>query len=349
MAEANTFGTLQFSEGVDDWALDGGTEAAKMYYHAFESSRNSPLALSEAQERLKDLLEGQLQALVPVIKLRHRHVALREVTTMIDGITAELQRKSMEHHFAFWQIGFVSSMVGLLVASGNANVGRDPVLQPIHLRLHGVNQLYPRINIRPDEMLADFWKSAAHNDEKSLKAALRKVLNSLQRPLTVLSMSAAPWNKHSVNLWEIHQNIRPRLWAAGFRYIPIWIENCRPAFLEENIAYYRPSIIHLSGNDSSSGLSFQDESGKTQVVDQARLTDILRDAKVSMGLRAVIMNACYSVEAAQAIADAAGFLIGTKFGLDFGNTIGFTSNLYLALARGSSANDAFKEAKGRTS
>ena len=349
MAEANIFGALpgQFSEGLHGSAIDGGEQAAVMYYHTFVLSEDWSQTVAVAQIHLRRCLRNRLTFNATSISSLQGDQAFAQVRNMITSIANEMQWRNLQQAFAFWQIGFAGSLLCLLANSDNNKQVHPELLAQIDEKLGEVNRLYPHINIKPTALLREMWKYAIARDHNHLKIPVRKIMQSLQRPLVVLSVSATPRDQTPLDVDATHRQIGRTLSLSGARYHVEYLPNCRPTDLRAAIRLYQPAIINFNGHGADEVLAFQDNYGYTVAVTSAELVNILTQAK-GLGLRAVVMNACTSAGTAKTIADAAGWAIGTVSAIRVSQTIEFSTSFYLALALGHSVDDAYEYAKSHT-
>ena len=105
---------------------------------------------------------------------------------------------------------------------------------------------------------------------------------------------------------------------------------------------YEPIVLHFSGHGDSKGLCFEDEFHTAQIVKKVALANLLRQQS---GLRLVILNACYSREQAQSIADSTGHVIAMEGSLRDQDAIQFSREFYNALGYGRTFEAAFTRAK----
>ena len=69
--------------------------------------------------------------------------------------------------------------------------------------------------------------------------------------------------------------------------------------------------MHFSGHGSERGLCFEDQGSNEQTIDIQQLANSLRLGK-SLGLKGVVMNACYSETQADARAHAVGSVVAME-------------------------------------
>jgi hypothetical protein len=97
---------------------------------------------------------------------------------------------------------------------------------------------------------------------------------------------------------------------------------------------YQPHILHFSGHGGPSGLYFESPTGSSsgRPVSGSALSRML--AQFQPRLACVVLNACYSVEQAQAIAENVDCVVGVSERISDRAAILFSSAFYQALAYG---------------
>ncbi|BAY43873.1 hypothetical protein SAMD00079811_14600 [Scytonema sp. HK-05] len=105
----------------------------------------------------------------------------------------------------------------------------------------------------------------------------------------------------------------------------------RPRDIRRAVLNFRPNIIHFSGHGSGhTGLIFEDETGQTQLVTGKALADLF--GQFAKQVECVLLNACYSEEQAQAIAQHIDYVIGMNAVIEDKAAIEFAVGFYDGLA-----------------
>lgn len=106
----------------------------------------------------------------------------------------------------------------------------------------------------------------------------------------------------------------------------------------------RPQVVHFSGHGGSDGLVLVSADGRRpHTVDAAVLKQLF---EVFRGdIRVVVLNACFSLPQAEAIASSVGCAIGTHGAISDGAAITFGGSFYRALAFGCSVREAYEQAR----
>ena len=143
-----------------------------------------------------------------------------------------------------------------------------------------------------------------------------------------------------VEIREIRQAVK----AARFRdNLQIVVET---AVLADEFANclrdHSPQILHFSGYHSDSGgIMLMDENDHSKPILREALLHVLRG---QTGLRMVVLNTCFSLAGAEALAREIDFVIGIEAFLGDKTAIQFAKCFYGALANGHSVQSAFDQA-----
>lgn len=118
----------------------------------------------------------------------------------------------------------------------------------------------------------------------------------------------------------------------------------RPDDLLQALNETRPQVVHFSGHGESEGLVLAGANGRgPHVVDAAALGQLF---EVFRGdIRVVVLNACFSLPQAQAIAASVGCAIGTRSAISDEAAITFGAAFYRAIAFGHSVKMAYDQAR----
>ncbi|MEM9505561.1 MAG: CHAT domain-containing protein, partial [Cyanobacteria bacterium P01_E01_bin.43] len=115
----------------------------------------------------------------------------------------------------------------------------------------------------------------------------------------------------------------------------------RPRDISQAILEVEPNIVHFSGHGYDTGeLCFESMDGSAQPVDPEALADLFEIA--AEHVHAVVLNACYSVDQAEAIAQHIPYVVGMNDAIGDKAAITFSVGFYKALGAGKSVADAFK-------
>jgi hypothetical protein len=110
--------------------------------------------------------------------------------------------------------------------------------------------------------------------------------------------------------------------------------------LSQALLRYEPHIVHFSGHGSDQGSLFlADQSGKRHKVRASSLADLF---SLFSSIRCVVLNACWSAEQAEAIAQEIDVVIGMKRVISDSAATEFAGAFYQGLGFGRSVQDAFR-------
>jgi hypothetical protein len=117
----------------------------------------------------------------------------------------------------------------------------------------------------------------------------------------------------------------------------------RPDDLLQGLNETHPQVVHFSGHGASQGLVLMDPEGRRpHLVDAAALSQLFRACRGNIHL--VVLNACFSLPQAEAIAEVVGCTIGTSGAISDAAAITFGAAFYSAIAFGLSVKAAFDQA-----
>jgi hypothetical protein len=117
----------------------------------------------------------------------------------------------------------------------------------------------------------------------------------------------------------------------------------RPDDLLQALNETHPQVVHFSGHGASEGLMLMDPQGlRPHYVDAEALSQLFRVFRGD--IRVVVLNACFSLPQAEAIADVVGCAIGTSGAVSDEAAITFGARFYAAIAFGHSVKVAFDQA-----
>lgn len=106
----------------------------------------------------------------------------------------------------------------------------------------------------------------------------------------------------------------------------------------------RPRVVHFSGHGETEGLVLVSADGRrAHRVDASALTQLFRLFRGDIGV--VVLNACFSLPQAEAIANVVGCAIGTRGAISDDAAITFGGVFYRAVASGESVQAAFDQAQ----
>lgn len=162
-------------------------------------------------------------------------------------------------------------------------------------------------------------------------------------PVRILFFAANPHSSTRLALDEEFRDIKAKLRASehGDRFYLSASLATRPADLHQELLEQQPAIVHFSGHGSGKlGLIFAGDSPNEEKLvsgDALRqLFSVLRD-----NVRIVVLNACYSREQAEAIANEIDFVVGMKASIGDKAAQLFAASFYRGIGFGRSIQTSF--------
>jgi hypothetical protein len=163
------------------------------------------------------------------------------------------------------------------------------------------------------------------------------------KPIKILFLAANPIDTPPLRLDQeiraIDQALRQSEFRDRFDIKQHWAVRIND--IQSYLLRYQPDIVHFSGHGSSfSEIMLEDESGNSHPVSiraLSQLFSILKD-----NIRCVILNACYSEDQGQAIAEHIDCVVGMSNAIGDASAIAFSSAFYQALGFGRNVQTAFE-------
>jgi tetratricopeptide (TPR) repeat protein len=145
---------------------------------------------------------------------------------------------------------------------------------------------------------------------------------------------------------EIEQKIRSSDYRSRVEFITKWA--IRPDDLLEYLNRYRPHVVHFSGHGTpNSEIALMDQDRKAKFVSEAALTQVF--AALRDNIRVVVLNACYSVSQAAAIAQEVECVVGMNSAIGDHAARVFAAAFYRAIGYGRSVEEAFDQGRAALS
>lgn len=160
---------------------------------------------------------------------------------------------------------------------------------------------------------------------------------------TILFLASSPGDQARLRLdvesREIDEGLRRSQRRDEFNLEKQWA--VRTEDLRRALLSYEPQLVHFSGYAGhNAGLMLENEVGNAKYVPAAALAELFR-LFADRGLECVVLNACYSVEQAEAIAQHIPFVIGMSEMLQDDAAIKFAIGFYDAVGAGWSYEKAY--------
>lgn len=161
--------------------------------------------------------------------------------------------------------------------------------------------------------------------------------------IPILFLAADPTDAARLRLGEEVREIQEKLQLATQRdrFMLHQRMSVRPADISQALLDICPRIVHFSGHGTSSGaLCFESKLGESKPVAPEALAALFE--QFASQVDCVVLNACYSVIQARAIAEHIRYVIGMNQAIGDKAAIAFSVGFYQALGAGRSVEDAYK-------
>jgi hypothetical protein len=163
---------------------------------------------------------------------------------------------------------------------------------------------------------------------------------------TILLMSANPSRVEPLRLDEERRAIDRALAVAHDRLVVQTADAVRLDDLQTALMRHKPVIAHFSGHGTAStGLVVTDDAGRARLVPPRALSDLF--GILRHGLRCVVLNACFTREQAQAIAEHGPCVVGMHSRVLDDTAIRFAAGFYEGIAHANSIRVSFELARNR--
>ena len=184
------------------------------------------------------------------------------------------------------------------------------------------------------------------NEKTPIKTKIKYVTPKIRhrKTITILFLAANPKDTVNLRLDEEVREIEHRIMLAQKKEEFTLIKKgaVRVGNLQLYLNQERPTIVHFSGHGTSDGkIILEDNAGigiAVAPVALARVFNTLKD-----NVRCIVLNACFSLEQAEAINENIDCVIGMSSSISDEAAIAFSSAFYLALASGRSVKNAFDQ------
>ncbi len=183
------------------------------------------------------------------------------------------------------------------------------------------------------------------NFKLSIEYETKKIISRVvpESKIQILFLAANPIDTNPLRLDEEIRSIDRALREATFRdrfnIEQQWA--VRVQDLQSHLLRFKPHIVHFSGHGSvASEIILEDISGNSRTVPVKALSQLFRVLKDN--IRCVVLNACYSVKQAEAIAEHIDCVVGMSKDLGDLAAINFAISFYQALGYGRNVKDAFE-------
>ena len=276
----------------------------------------------------------------PTFDDRHRGI-LRRVFQILASEDYEIQKKK---RIRFQRSHQRQATTGIIV-NNKLNLPRETRRKVRAMRYHLSKGLLPTEKIRTLEgfealqSMIDKANQALQNQNgQTAPSNTPKV-----KKICILFLAANPQDTDSLQLQEearrMDDSLRRAQYRDEFDIRSHWAVQIND--LQTLLFRYKPDIVHFSGHGSKhSEIVLHDTQGNSIAVPQKALSDLFRILKGK--IKCVVLNACYSSEQANAIAEHIPVVIGLSGTFSDKAAIEFTSAYYQALGYGQDVKTAFE-------
>lgn len=161
--------------------------------------------------------------------------------------------------------------------------------------------------------------------------------------ISILFLAADPTDASRLRLGEEAREIQEKLQLSKWRdkFALHHRMSVRPADISQALLDVNPQIVHFSGHGTNAGaLCIENKLGETHPIQPEALEALFE--QFANQLDCVVLNACYSVEQAKAIARHVRYVIGMNQTIGDKAAIAFSIGFYQALGAGRSIEEAYK-------
>ena len=159
----------------------------------------------------------------------------------------------------------------------------------------------------------------------------------------VLVLAANPIGTDLLQLEKEAERIQQRLQEgeAGKSFVVKVERAVQVEDLSKYLLQYTPLILHFSGHGNSSGdIILNNDQGQAQAVSPESLAQLL--AIVGGRLECVVLNACFSLEKADALVEHVSFVVGMDAEIDDESAVRFAAGFYRGIGFGRGYYNAFE-------
>ena len=316
-------GNLKYNDTIDLWAIELG-EFVGAFEHAFHpavpgTTNYNEEIVEEINERLRS---NNIPCVTRFLTNTERQRRLRVVEQILNSVA-----RASETHCALVMIGSGAYTLREMIH----RVSEGEKQSFINTAKNRITEIvnYCSSLTTSWEVLSDVFAKLPPIDLST--SALRRFFREAQRPLCLLVMSAEPIDQDTLRLGEEARVVSGTLRMSRFRdaFTVQQTQSTRVRDIPRILDEFDPSILHFSGHGNNSGLCFEDNTGRAQIVEADALADIFEDQK---RLQLVVLNACSSASQAQTIANKVGYVIGMEGEIEDADAIEFTRQLYAIVA-----------------
>ena len=336
-------GHLSYDEYQHFWAIELG-HCTESYLLVHAKGRREILSTEDEPS----LRQRTYASINEILSKRSYHITLRQLEIAcgedVQKVEAEIGKlvyfregESGRRIWAMYILGLCAATCGYWWSIA----GRERIDSVIKDWFKDIEHHSSRVGIQTEALRKIFLEQGP---EGLTAIHISRLLVNLSRPVTVLTMSPDPRDVERLRLPEERRELQEAVDRSRLRgSITVHdIPSCRVRDVTEALDRYNPNILHFCGHGTRSDLCFEDDQGNVQNVDKRALARLLATQKA---LKLVILNACYSKDLAQAIADAVGYVIGVEGEILDDDAKSFSRQFYGSLGHGRTFQEAFDRAE----
>jgi hypothetical protein len=161
--------------------------------------------------------------------------------------------------------------------------------------------------------------------------------------IPILFLAADPTDASRLRLGREAREIQEKLQLARLRdrFVLHQRPSVRPSDISQALLDTDPEIVHFSGHGTTDGaICLENHFGETHAVEPQALGALFEEFATTVNC--VILNACYSVPQAEAIATHIPHVIGMIDAIDDEAAIAFSVGFYQAVGAGRSVEEAYR-------
>lgn len=169
------------------------------------------------------------------------------------------------------------------------------------------------------------------------------IISGSKPRLSVLFIPSTPTEASQLKINEEFREIQENLQTAKLQnQLELHLRmSPRPTDVSQGLLDLQPEIVHFAGHGTSiEGLHFENQSGVIQIIQPEFLAALF--STFSSKVKLVVLDACYSADQAEAIAEHVEYVIGISREMSDEAAIAFTTGFYQALGTGRTIEEAYK-------
>jgi hypothetical protein len=163
--------------------------------------------------------------------------------------------------------------------------------------------------------------------------------------VAVLLIASSPEDQQRLRLDKETREIEKRVRAADYRdsiYFRPKMARQLPDLLDD-LNEVRPTVLHFSGHGDEDSLAFEGPEGKTRLLDNAMLVELLEATPGKV--RLIVFNSCDSAAQARVAIAHVDVAIGMETAIEDEDAKVFAGQFYNSLGFGNSVGAAFRQAR----